>query len=559
MQLPLFNSGLTPSSTREPLPTDPLGQRLCQIFTHLWMAILKPNQPDAAWTTLTRYPLRPRKLWDLWQDPTQLIGVRFGHSTRYALIDLDRLSRYHPLIDPSALAALRAALETIGIVRTLLTQSSTSGGLHLWIPLPEAVPTWSLALALRQSLSAQGFAIKPGQLEIFPNPKSYGNPQTQQYTEYNAHRLPLQPDSGSYLLDPDLNPTPSQSLETFLNQWEYAAQAQDLSLLSQALSTAKAHQKQIKPQRASSRLAAWKADLELEIREGWSGPGQTNHLLKTIACYGIVFLSHSGDTLIDYIEQTAQTAPGYLQHCQHQRDLHTRATAWAKAAERYYWPVGSPGKSRSSPLHRPDAANNICPFNQQRAQHAQQRIQHAVRQLEQSQTLPSGITARRDAIAQLANCSYSTLSKYPALWHPQQYVSPHPEPDPAPPQPDPAPPTKPPEPRPEAVLHTSLYMKGVTASFDAPPAASEAPGRFPSEFSTAPPSASASPPRPLPTSLPPDLAAQPRLWGRSWQDRMQAWLASGDPILVAEAQQIQAQQRLKVKNSALDCSAHNSP
>ncbi len=102
-------------------------------------------------------------------------------------IDIDRDSPHHPGQTPSALATLRLALETIGLYRTVLIRSSHSEGLHLYIPLPAAVPTFGLACALKQCLEAQGFTLAPGQFEIFPNCKSYAIPGS--YTEYNAHRL----------------------------------------------------------------------------------------------------------------------------------------------------------------------------------------------------------------------------------------------------------------------------------------------------------------------------------------------------------------------------------
>ncbi|MBD0270165.1 MAG: hypothetical protein ICV77_17950, partial [Cyanobacteria bacterium Co-bin8] len=122
----------------DPLPGDPSGKRLCEIFgRYLWQTIQAQQLDSAAakpqWKTITQYPLRPRVLWAQWQDAAQLVGVRFGSSTSYALIDIDAGSRYH---SPDAIANLRAALETLGITRTLLVRSSWSGGLHLYIPLP---------------------------------------------------------------------------------------------------------------------------------------------------------------------------------------------------------------------------------------------------------------------------------------------------------------------------------------------------------------------------------------------------------------------------------------
>jgi hypothetical protein len=58
-----------------------------------------------------------------------------------------------------------------------------------------------------------------------------------------------------------------------------------------------------------------------DITEGWTDYGQTNHLLKTIACYGRVFEGLQGQDLIDYTLRIATTRPGYEQYCRHQHDI----------------------------------------------------------------------------------------------------------------------------------------------------------------------------------------------------------------------------------------------
>ena len=65
----------------KPIPADPLGQRLHEIFgCNLWDFIEAPTpSPDEKpqWRTVTRYQMRPRILWQRWQAPDTLIGVRF--------------------------------------------------------------------------------------------------------------------------------------------------------------------------------------------------------------------------------------------------------------------------------------------------------------------------------------------------------------------------------------------------------------------------------------------------------------------------------------------------
>jgi hypothetical protein len=274
----------------EPFPHEPLGQKLCQTFPYRWQCILSENRPDVQWRTVTKYAMRPRNLWRYWKDESQLIGVRFDQTTNYGLIDIDRQSIYHPLNDPQALRRLLAALETIGICRTILIRSSWSEGLHIYIPLPVPIATFGLALALKQCLEAQEFTIAPNQLETFPNCKAWAKPGT--YIEYNAHRLPLQPASGSLLLDDDLQPI-SDDLGRFFEQWDIAATGQDLPALKDAITVARLNNR-TKRYRHPSIVEDWLTDLRTEIDQGWTAHGQTNHLLKTIGCYGVVF---DGDEL----------------------------------------------------------------------------------------------------------------------------------------------------------------------------------------------------------------------------------------------------------------------
>jgi hypothetical protein len=412
-------------NTPHPEPISPLGRHLCDIFgQHPWDFIqaIAPNPSDKPqWRTVTDYPLRPRVLWAKWQDPDQLIGVRFNSQTRYGLLDIDAKSAY---CNAEAIAQIRAALETIGIVRTLLIRSSHSGGLHLYIPLPEPIKTFDLAVALHECLTAQGFQFTHGQLEQFPNVKTYGN---ERIIHYNGHRLPLQPHTSSCLLDNDLNPT-SDKLDRFLHQWQQAASQQDLPELRHALKIGRDnHRKRNKKQRhASPRSEAWRQDLETEINDGWSSPGQTNHLLKTIACHGHVFLHLQDDQLIQHTLETAQNLPGYQQHCRHQHHIATRISAWCKAVQNYYWPQGTEPKR--------DTTTDLPPtpsVNHQRAQDAKERIQQAFNHLQSSHQLPERISDRARALMAQARTSKETLYRAEnlPLWHPEHRL------EPVPPQP----------------------------------------------------------------------------------------------------------------------------
>jgi hypothetical protein len=402
----------------KPIPADPLGQRLHELFgRNLWDFIEAPapgpgEKPQ--WRTVTHYQMRPRILWQRWQDPHTLIGVRFESQTRYGLIDIDTGS---PYCNAESVAIIRAALETLGLTRTLLLRSSHSNGLHLYIPLPEPVKTFDLAVALEACLTAQDFPIANGKLEIFPNPKPYG---VEKIIHYNGHRLPLQPDTGSCLLDDDLNPI-SDQLDRFFWLWDRAASHQDIDELRHALKIGRDNRRKKKrsPYPCNSTVAVWQQDLETEINDGWSGPGQTNHLLKTIACHGRVFLGLAGDDLFNHSLQTAIHLPGYRQYCHHQQNIHHRVKAWCKAVEGYYWPLGDDPKRDPTPDQPPKPS-----VNQQRAEDARDRIQQALQTLQQLGSLPHKIRDLAQQLARAAHCSLKTIYKHRPLWHPEHIQKP---------------------------------------------------------------------------------------------------------------------------------------
>ncbi|MBW4541364.1 MAG: hypothetical protein KME43_19825 [Myxacorys chilensis ATA2-1-KO14] len=403
------------------LPSNPLGQRLCETFPYRWHSISGENAAEPDWKTNTKYPLRPRVLWQGWNDPNTLVGVRFGSTTSYALVDLDRTSLYHPASNPTGLPLILAALETIGIVRYVLLRSSHSGGLHLYLPLPYAVPTFGLAQAIKQCLEAQGITLAAGQIETFPNTKAYAIPGT--HIEYNAHRLPLQPDSGSCLLDLDSNPI-GTSLGQFFRHWDNAAAGQDLETLHAAIAVARRNGSKRKRQRIAA-VEAWRADLQTEINEGWTGSGQTNHLLKTIACYGVVFERLQSEALAEFVQTTAINAPGYETYCRHQHEITQRSILWARAAEKYWWALGSePQRSPKHSTSNGGETSNVIPINknQLRAEEAKQRIREGVERLQSTGQFPADASSRVRLLVREAHTSVQTLYRYRELWHPEHFT-----------------------------------------------------------------------------------------------------------------------------------------
>jgi hypothetical protein len=390
----------------DPQPASPLGQKLASIFSYPWKTI--EGDPSIAgdspnWRTIQNYPLRPRSLYEKFSDPSTLIGVRFGKTTTYGMIDVDRGSQY---LNLAGLKQITEALEIIGIVRTIPIRSSGNGGIHLYIPLPIEVNTFDLASSLKALFQSQGITIAPATLELFPNVKSYSNWFAGHFSEYNAHRLPLQPGSGSAMLDMDYRAIPA-TLERFFHSWDFASGAQDMDLLLPALAAGRNAIRKRRKER-SHPLESWLHDIDQGLAEGFTGEGQTNALLKDIACKGRVFLRLEGEALINYVQETVINLPGFDKFSKHQFDIGRRARAWALAAESYYWPLGEPMKRERAALKH----------NRIKSDDAQTRIAASFAKLAQSGELAQGVRARVCQLAEAARTSATTLYKYLGLWHP---------------------------------------------------------------------------------------------------------------------------------------------
>lgn len=435
-------------------PASELGKRYIKYFWHPWNAIVAPAynlNSKPAWKTIDYY-LQPSQLWAYHQNTKKLIGVRFDSNTRYATIDLDAGGDYHSL---EAYRKIKAALEDIGIVDTVPIQSSYSTGYHLIIPFTSKQPTFNLACALQQTLQDAGFKIRPGHIEIFPNTKPWGK---NTITNYNPIRCPMQPGSGSFLLDDHLQPI-SHSVATFLDHCDHAASRQDLAKLRYACEKARnRHTKEQYRQKPGIKIEQWQAEWEQIIATGWTGPGQTNTLLQIIVGYGIVFKDLKDQNLIEHAIETARNAPGYTQYCQHQHHIQTRVKDWVKCTTKHQWytPYASRPKrpqgtfintyalaiAGDSQTENYQTQDNVIPFektkirNQQRSQQTQKRIEEIVNHLDaeiqtekETKTESSQrITERTKQISAEYKRRYNktlsqnTLYKHRHLWHPQWYI-----------------------------------------------------------------------------------------------------------------------------------------
>ena len=410
--------------------------------------ITAANQPKPNWTTNTAYPLSTGELIRLYEDPTELIGVGFGRTTNYLLLDIDyEKSPVHPHYNCELFRQLLNSLEKIGIVRYIVLQSSWSKGIHVYIPLPKHYPTYHVAAAVQVTLIDAGFGLGNGKIEIFPNCKTYASKEGEEYSHYKRHRLPLQPASGSYLLQDDgLNPQPilnttAAQLAAFLNQWDMAAAGQDIDLLDKQLPKLYEKYKQQKNQfkyrpteQQSKRARAWETALDKDIEIGWTNTGKTYFLLPKFLAKAVVFLQLQGEELYNWLYEFITNAPGYWQYCQHKHEIEKIIRSWIKTNNRtkYYTPYRSePIRPQPFPFGDPKLVEkqqrqpNL--ENQKRAETVIKQLTIAVRSVLHKFTpeLKIGEWEKtiREQMKKLFDraCSNSTLTKYKTIWNPKYW------------------------------------------------------------------------------------------------------------------------------------------
>jgi len=317
-------------------PADPIAREFIAPFCEqLYCTIEKPSSERVwsknDWSTNTRHPLSPYQLWEKHQDPNYFVGVRHGNSTSHAALDIDKNSPYHPNQDETAIPRIKAALESIGLVRYLTLRSSNSGGLHIYIALPEKVKTFKFACAIATTLLKDGFVIGKGKLEIFPNIKPY-SPNPLEPTYYNGLRLPLQ--QGSYILDDNFNPI-SNDIKLWVSMWKTAAAGQDMKLLKRSLKNAKKPKENTR-NNIRGNAAKYHKDLLSMLNNGWELDG-TQNMLFTISLIHYVFDGITDRAeLATAIAATAKTTKGFWEYSQHTHEIEKCSRNWAK------WIINNP-------------------------------------------------------------------------------------------------------------------------------------------------------------------------------------------------------------------------
>lgn len=392
---------------------DPAFNKLLEFFGgNFFRSIVKPNAADAEWST--RFcSTPPRTLYDLYHSRETIIGLRFGGLTRLLVLDIDFYSHYHPAINTQEFSRLLGVLESMGLVGVAIVQSSASGGLHLYIPLPEAVPSWIAAKTLTVGLVNARFKIGNGILELFPNCKEFCPGKV---INYNGLRLPLQPDSASYLLDSHTLEPESHDLTQFVACLEHHAGRQDFKHFKRMMRVAYEGFR-VRKGRVSSRNSSatvWHHELLRRLQTGWTGQGQTNSLICDAVVEKYVFGHLDGTELIEAVCTGLESLPGYQEFCRHQHHLPERIKDWLHCVKALYYPYT--GEYRDRQVNYGDTVQSALdagredgrkhnPVNAQREQATRNKLAAAIKLLLgqdcQEQCIRT-YTALLDRLSQLA-------------------------------------------------------------------------------------------------------------------------------------------------------------
>jgi len=378
--------------------TPTLQDKFTELFPYRYDPIIGVGSLDGtrvSWITAQKY-LTNEELIINWRNPNKFVGVTFGKNTKYALIDIDVDSQYHPHYQ---IIKVEDALTKVGINQVNWYKSSGSEGWHGYIPFNKEISTWTVAVVLTQALTTAGFEIAKGQLEIFPNTKSWNS-------KYNSHRLPLQAGFESN----------KDELNWFLLDWEEAANSNDADLFESYSEEARSWFKSRKLSNnqfnnksgftaKGQKSTNWYNNLQATLKEGWTAKSQTNDILGDIAALHRIFTKASSvEELASMVIETATTLPGYQQFCNHQKEIVKRCTEWARCAWKKYRPLGS--LNQKTYVKKTEEENkNLIKLKEIRA-----KIAEALVNLKES-----GVKVTYRLLAKEAGVSINSISKHKDL------------------------------------------------------------------------------------------------------------------------------------------------
>ncbi len=337
------------------LTASPRMQQLFKYYFSNPFRIIKAENPRAfgrsgkpKYQTISGHPTRERVLEDWFWDEKVIVGCCPNKYTQFITWDIDNGSDLNPCT-PEGFANIRRLLsvaEDYGIVGMFPIHSSDSGGIHLIGVFDSRQQTIALGALMERIADEAGFTLKSGQLEAFPNVKTYvPGSNRKHWTGYKGLRLPGQPGTGWQLLNDEFEPI-GDSYDTLIRYLDWSAHKNDSEEVFRNSQLAYRLYKNKNKLSSPKKLRQWIKELYIELKPGFTDFGQTNALLGVIATLGRIEQGYRGQELADFIAEVAMSLPGYETYCQHQHEIYKRAQEWGRSAERFYWHVNDENKVR---------------------------------------------------------------------------------------------------------------------------------------------------------------------------------------------------------------------
>lgn len=338
--------------------------------------------------------LEPLQAAQMVLDPALVIGLRHRASTRLVAFDIDAHdplpSPYWSASGPDASPAhgrLLTAAATVGATAT--TCRTPSGGWHVLILLPEAVPVSEAAWLARILAARADLQEAPGRLEMFPTVLQFdaGDPRQRQRSQ--GFRLPGQAGAATWLGGPIgwCEEPETAWLELAAGLELAAAAAADPAWLALRAEAHRARARAEARHRRPASAAPWhRRGPRLRHGIAWTGPGQSNGHLGALA-NALYVPGQTPEALGAAIAAAARACPGFNQWASPatKRALDSWALSWARCCLRRP-PTGRRRPASSDPgrnyrLHREAVCRVIDRARLVAAEHGEAALRLAERRL----------------------------------------------------------------------------------------------------------------------------------------------------------------------------------
>ena len=335
-------------------------------------------------------------------DNPEIIGVRHERQTRIIVVDIDnkpgKPSKYwHPFGKSRELLRLQEVAEDCGCKVDFIV-SSNSGGLHVYIALPEWVHSFRAHWIGRALLQRAWIARGAGQAELFPSemPFHAGSPSERPLS--NGFRLPGQ--EGSALVVGDRTITdPVLILQQLQSAVEEAQSCLNFKkLVSQADSLRKQSKRYSKVSNGTSEFKRSPKNV------AWTGPSQSNDNIGSLTTQArLLYNPETPEKLAAIVEQLAINCPGFNEYASDytKKNIARWCRSWANCSFRRGWTAN---KKTVKVKTNTDSGRNERLFNASR-----ERLLDLFHRMKDS-----AASLSKNQVRQLLGMGWATIQKH---WH----------------------------------------------------------------------------------------------------------------------------------------------